>query len=397
MKYQKMILWAMSLPMMAYRRVNLQVINKQCLSQKWKWAIDRFLVIGGLLVVQWGHAQTQITLKPVKFEINSPSFYIQEVIDGRKNKQNIGYTKNNLDEKIAVELTPEAPKAIQTFVNQSLVQTSQTKPVLLQILYLQVKEAQTSTSEVTARAEIKLAFYEKEQSKLKRIYTTEHYEDEVFAISRKAEIAGTHERRIRSLLEHCLVKFAEEKQAKRLVPEYLDPKMLHEPSGVDELVITKDFPLGHWHHLVTFKRSMGHHTQGWQLSYIGFSDKEEVIVPFIFSLGQSQVKEATTQGSEYRMMDAYTLSFGSQVYIKLLPNIYANVTLNVPVGVEILRDRQGQNSQNFLIGIGSRQGIMYIPRSALGLVLGASVFQRLQTSRIFNTDWGFAFEVGIKF
>ena len=245
MKYQKMILWAMSLPMMAYRRVNLQVINKQCLSQKWKWAIDRFLVIGGLLVVQWGHAQTQITLKPVKFEINSPSFYIQEVIDGRKNKQNIGYTKNNLDEKIAVELTPEAPKAIQTFVNQSLVQTSQTKPVLLQILYLQVKEAQTSTSEVTARAEIKLAFYEKEQSKLKRIYTTEHYEDEVFAISRKAEIAGTHERRIRSLLEHCLVKFAEEKQAKRLVPEYLDPKMLHEPSGVDELVITKDKPLGH--------------------------------------------------------------------------------------------------------------------------------------------------------
>lgn len=356
-----------------------------------------YLVVFWLAFLQFGYAQVHITLQPSQAKVELPSFYIQKVVDSRKDKQSIGYTKNGLDEKVVIQLKPSVFKAIQKFVNQTLVYKPQATPIILQVLYLQVKEEQTSTSEITARGEIKLVFYKKESAGLKKIYAIEHYQDKVFAVSSQSEIIGTHEKRIRSLLEYCLAKFSEAIQAQRLTSEYVDFQVLSKPSTVDKLTITKDKPLGHWHNLVTFKRSMGHHTQGWQVSYIGFSDREEVIVPFIFSLGQSQIKDATTRGSEYRVIDAYTLSFGTQLYVKLIPNVYANVTLNIPVGLEILRDRQEKRSQNFLIGIGSKQGLMYIPRSPLGLVLGASVYQRLQTSRIYNTDWGFELEIGIKF
>ncbi|HAS47356.1 MAG TPA: hypothetical protein DCS93_43165 [Microscillaceae bacterium] len=355
------------------------------------------LIIFGWATPQLGYTQVRIVLKPSQWKVDAPSFYIQEVVDGRKDPQNIGYTKNGLDEKVAIKLSPDLSKAIQVFVNQSLVKNPEAAPITLQVLYLKLKEEQTSTSEVTARAEIKLAFYEKEATRLKRIYVIEHYEDEVFPTSGKSRILDAQEKRIRGLLEHCLTKFGEERETERLKTEYVDPKVLDKPSTIDQLEITKGKSLGHWHNLITFKRSMGHHTQGWQVSYIGFSNREEIIVPFIFSLGQSQTKEATIRGSEYRVVDAYTFSFGSQVYIQLLPNFYANVTLNIPIGIEMLRDRQEKRSQNFLIGIGSKQGLMYIPKSSLGLVLGGGVYQRLQTSRMFSTDWGFELSIGIKF
>ncbi|WP_045113688.1 hypothetical protein [Microscilla marina] len=355
------------------------------------------IVISWLMVVQFATAQVQITLKPAQFYIASPSFYIKKVVDSRKDKQSIGYTKDVLDEKVAIKLNPEVPKAIQIFVNQSLVPTPQATPIILQVLYLQVKEEQTSNSEITARAEIKLAFYEKEQGKLKKNFSIEHYEDQVFATSAQSRIAGSQEKRIRNLLEHCLKKFAEERKAKRLTAEYVPPKVLSEPSAVHGLAITKNKPLGQWHNLLTFKRSAGLHTQGWRVSYVGFSDREEITVPFMFSLGQSQVKETTINGAEYRVIDAYTFGFGTQVYIKLFSNLYANVALNVPVGLEVLRDRQEKRSHNFLIGVGSKQGLMYIPKSSLGIVVGGSIFQQLQTSRVFSTNWGFELEIGIKF
>lgn len=350
-----------------------------------------------LLLAQFGYAQVQITLKPTKFDLGSPSFYIQEVVDSRQDQQNIGYTKNDLDEKVNIQLKPEVPQAIQAFVNHSLEQAPNATPVILQILYLQVKEEQTSTEEITARAEIKLVFYEKEASQLKKIYTIEHYEDKVFATSAQADIAGSQEQSIRNLLVHCLQKFAEAKKAERLTAEYVRPQVLNEVSKVNSLRITKNKSLGKWHNLITFKKNEGYHTQGWQVSYIGFSDREEVIVPFVFSLGQSQTREATIKGAEYRVIDAYTLSLGGQVYLKLFSNLYANVTLNVPIGLEVLRDKQENRSQNFLIGLGSKQGLMYIPKSPLGIVLGASVFQQAQTSRVFKTNWGFELEIGIKF
>lgn len=355
------------------------------------------IVLAYLLVAQFGYAQVQISLKPIKFDLSSASFYIQEVVDSRKDQQNIGYTKDALEEKVAIRLEPTLPKAIQTFINQSLVPTPKASPVILQILYLQVKEEQTTHEQITARAEVKLAFYEKEHTKLKKIYSIEHYKDDVFATSAQASIAGSQEQRIRHLLEHCLRKFAEARKAQQLTTQYVSPQVLSEPSTIDQLNITKNKPLGQWHHVITYKKKLGHHTQGWQVSYIGFSDREEITVPFMFSLGQSQVREATIKGAEYRVIDAYTMSLGGQVYIKLFSDLYANMTLSVPVGLEVLRDRQEKSSQNFLIGIGSKQGLMYIPKSSLGVVLGASVFQQAQTSRLFRTNWGFELEIGIKF
>ncbi len=50
-----------------------------------------------------------------------------------------------------------------------------------------------------------------------------------------------------------------------------------------------------------------------------------------------------------------------------------------------------------IIGLISNQGIKVIPWKAIGLVLGLSVFETIQTSKVYKTNLGFALELRVNF
>jgi hypothetical protein len=77
--------------------------------------------------------------------------------------------------------------------------------------------------------------------------------------------------------------------------------------------------------------------------------------------------------------------------------LYADVGVSVPIGMEILRDLNNKKSNNFLIGIGANQGVKIIPWQDFGIVIGAGLFQRFETSKVHNMNVGFELELGINF
>lgn len=355
-------------------------------------------LLGLILLTQTGFSQVEIILQKQSFEVGSRTFYISKVIDSRKQKDNIGYTKNNLDEKVAIRLVSGTTTAIQSFIDHSLSPKTGHAPVIMQVHYLKVKEEQSSVAEITTRGEIKLVFYEQDKAGLKQVYAIEHYEDEVFEEARQTDILNAQAKKVQRLLEHCLKSFAEERRIQKTTVKYVNPEVLRKPSDIETLTITEKKPLGKWHNLLMYERIWGHHTEGWRVSYVGFSDQNpDFIIPFTFSFGRSQTKEATNKNSEYQAVDDFTFDFGVQFYTKLFVGLYADLALQVPIGLEKLKDRQNKTSNNFLLGAKAYQGIMFIPNTSLGITFGAGIFQRVQTSKIYRTNWGGELKMGIKF
>ncbi len=342
-------------------------------------------------------AQTQIQLSSESFHIANREFYITEVIDGRKNKNNIGYTRNWSDKKTDITLEPNMVTAIQNFADLSLPYDSNLTPIILKVLYLNVKEERISISKKTARAEIKLGFYKEDALGLKKVFEIEHYEDHDFGDFSDEEISDIYEKRIRNVLIHCFNEFSQKEWKNEKSDTYVNRQTLANPSEFEKLSITKRDPLLKWTNIISYKRIRGKHTEGWGISYIGFSENKKLILPFIYSFDKYRIKPGSLKNSNYESANYFTPSFGIEFYYKLFPRVYTNISLQVPVGIERLRDNNGKKSNNFIIGIASSQGLLFIPKSDFGLVFGAGIYQKAQTSKIYKTDFGVEFTVGIKF
>ena len=71
--------------------------------------------------------------------------------------------------------------------------------------------------------------------------------------------------------------------------------------------------------------------------------------------------------------------------------------MNVPIGYEELEDIGGDESFNFIIGVGASQGIRIIPWENFGVMIGADFLQQFQTSKVYRRDLGFELMLGVNF
>jgi hypothetical protein len=150
--------------------------------------------------------------------------------------------------------------------------------------------------------------------------------------------------------------------------------------------------------MLTYKRLSDKYNEGWNVAYTGFSDHEkDLIIPFVLSYGQSRAKSNIVQERGYSSVDSYAFGFGFNGFLKISHGFYLDIGVNVPIGMEVLRDLQEKKSNNFLIGLGASQGVKIIPWKDFGIVIGAGIFQRWQTSKVINRNFGFQLELGFNF
>ena len=69
--------------------------------------------------------------------------------------------------------------------------------------------------------------------------------------------------------------------------------------------------------------------------------------------------------------------------------------LNVGLGNEKLTDFSFQETNRFLAGLQTSQGLLYISKSKFGFALGLGVFEKLSTSKIYSFDFDIMFSLGI--
>ncbi|TYA71954.1 hypothetical protein [Seonamhaeicola marinus] len=151
-----------------------------------------------------------------------------------------------------------------------------------------------------------------------------------------------------------------------------------------------------WFDTFNYKKTFSKNYNGWKVSYIGFNDSDtDFILPFELSFGQNKAKTKALNRKGYESLDTYNISPGFNGLIKITSGFYLELGLNASIGLEVLKDLNNTKSKNFLIGLSSNQGIKIIPWKEFGLVFGASVFETIQTSKVYKTNLGFAFELGV--
>jgi len=339
-------------------------------------------------------SQTTIDLKKVPFEIKNQNFYIDNVIDDRQ-ELHLGVIEDNSNKKVKLRFENGTVTTIKYFMDAALPKTVDRVPITLRINSLKIEEAQTNIAKRTARVYVELYFYAENGEEL---YKVVHYEDQVFPVSNLTEIFETHEQRVRAALEYCLWSFINAKKA-NTTNNLIKDGMLDNTSSTKEASTFENYvPLGKWFNMLTFKRVTDKYNEGWNVAYTGFSDSEkDLIIPFAIGYGQSSSKSDIVQERGYSSVDSYALGFGFNGFIKITPGVYVDLGLNAPIGMEVLRDLEDKKSTNFLIGISANQGVKIIPWKDFGIVIGAGVFQRWQTSKVINRNFGFQLELGINF
>ncbi|MBW1299009.1 hypothetical protein [Aquimarina litoralis] len=153
-----------------------------------------------------------------------------------------------------------------------------------------------------------------------------------------------------------------------------------------------------WYDIFNFRKLYSNNYIGWKASYIGFTDSDDdFIIPLEISFGQTKAKPHILARKGYKVADAYNISPGFNGLLKIHPGVYLELGLNVPIGIEKLVNLEDQKSHRFLVGLSANQGIKIIPWKNYGIVMGISVFQNVQTSRVYKTNFGFGLELGVNF
>ncbi|MEM1134628.1 MAG: hypothetical protein AAGI07_02230, partial [Bacteroidota bacterium] len=243
-----------------------------------------------------------------------------------------------------------------------------------------------------ARVHIALEFLEKNNDELKHLFSIQHIEDQVFGLANKKVLYETHEKRIRAALEYCMLAFLDNYKKNNQ-----DPSSHH--FTVPEANLKIDTRLGDWFNLLTIKGMRSSYFEGYGISYTGFVDsKKGLIRPYETSFEVTWARPGIA--AENGFNDVNSFVFRPELYFfykRLTRGVYASVSTNVPIGYEILEDFEGQNSFNFVIGIGASQGIRVIPWKKKGVVFGADFFQQFETSEVYRTDYGLELVLGINF
>ena len=355
----------------------------------------RLLILLFTLTTLPATAQEVVTLKAIPFSpAVSENIHVASVSDTRTTKR-LGIQENLTAEKVELFLKEEAQQAVKAFYALSFSKDSTSTPIHIEIKALNVQESKRRMNDGiarVARAHVSLVFFEKQDGLLVETFSIKHNEDEVFDLANRAALYATHEKRIRAALEYCMHAFLNDYQATKNDTRNPD----YQPKKENNKIEVK---LGQWFSLITLKGMRSTYFEGYGISYTGFVDsKKGLIRPYEASFEVTWARRDVAAENGYSDVNAYV--FRPELYFfykKLFPGAYATLSANVPVGFEILENLEGNNSVNFVIGVGASQGLRFIPWEKNGLVFGVDFFQQLETSRIYNFDLGVEVVLGINF
>ncbi|EAR12925.1 hypothetical protein PI23P_09865 [Polaribacter irgensii 23-P] len=104
------------------------------------------------------------------------------------------------------------------------------------------------------------------------------------------------------------------------------------------------------------------YAKSWNIACAKFADREENLMLFfyIISYGQSRAISNVVRQRGYRTVDCYLIGFVFNGFIKKIPGLYVDLGLNVPIGMEVLKDIAEKKFKNFLIGLCANQGVKLI-------------------------------------
>ncbi|MEM1123278.1 MAG: hypothetical protein AAGJ18_22750, partial [Bacteroidota bacterium] len=340
--------------------------------------------------------QEFVSLRSVPFTtFNELNIHVEAVIDERVVK-NLGNYKNINGALTELAFLSGAENSIKEFFSHTFSKNRLSDAIIIKIRSLNLQSSKRRMNDgvvAVARTHIELVFCKKENDELKELYSIKHNEDGVFSLYDKQGLQATHEERIRAALEYCMHRFMEKyPQLKESVETMANFEMLKENKDTE-------VRLGQWVNLVTAKGMQSRYFQGYGITYTGFVDsKKGLIRPYELSFEVTWARDEAAAENGY--LDINSFVFRPELYFiykRLFKGVYATTSANIPLGYELLEDLEGDNSFNFVVGVGASQGLRIIPWQRKGIAIGADFFQQFETSKVYRFDYGIEIVLGVNF
>jgi hypothetical protein len=342
-------------------------------------------------------AQNEIVvIKNSLLRLPNQQFYLQGVLDGRTEKSDIGFiTKGPFNKRIPAKFSGSLEDAFFSYLNFALSKDSTKTPIVMKVMNFQISEREDGTDEI-GKAELQVIFYVSDKEKLAKVFQTEAVAEE-----KGADISLSHERRIRKVLESVLMSF--NNSAWKETPLNYEPLSIVKSQANDSKKIGDYSSKKKWESLFTGHGAFGNNAEGWGVSYYGFNIKESGGWFLTYSLSYDiyTIDPGLIIRKGYTSADLNYGKIGAGVMRRIGEDFHFAFNALVPIGTEKLTQNLTTGSiletNNIVFGFEPQQCFYFMTKSKVSLVLGAGIYERFTTSKVYNFDIGLRIEAGIKF
>lgn len=321
-----------------------------------------------------------IALRDTPPDSTIAGFFIKKVVDSRPATDSIGYLFIGAQSrKVPVDLARGLTNAFSNYLDRAVPRDAGDLPVIMGVDELWLPPT-PSGADQELEVVLQASFYQQR----------ERYK--VLLFKTRVSVSGKEpsEALIRQALNQVLDEFSNTDWDN---PEAGTP--VTEDQLKQRLDQQKIVPLN----LLLAGYAAGDNAEGWKFSYYRSSKSSHKGWFFPWRLGGEflQIEDQPFARSGIVKARLNYGMFGICPFREITDRVYINLDFMLLVGAESLTDRLARQSTNLLLGLAPKQSLYFIPNSRFGPVIGFGLYQRLLTSEVYQSDFGFQVEAGFKF
>jgi hypothetical protein len=162
---------------------------------------------------------------------------------------------------------------------------------------------------------------------------------------------------------------------------------------------TNNSAIEDWRNIVLVSRVEGTNTTGVHFEYLQNRNQwwGDWLVPWVFRFQSTELRDKTFNKTNYQTASVAQLTVGVNGYKPLTDSLLLNLDGGVVIGNEKLTSFSSAYSERVFVGLSLFQGILFVPRINVPIVLKAGIYEEVLSSKLYNFDVGVKIGVGLMF
>lgn len=162
---------------------------------------------------------------------------------------------------------------------------------------------------------------------------------------------------------------------------------------------TNNSAIEDWRNIVLVSRVEGTNTTGVHFEYLQNRNQwwGNWLVPWVFRFQSTELRDKTFNKTNYQTASVAQLTVGVNGYKPLTDSLLLNLDGGVVIGNEKLTSFSSAYSERVFVGLSLFQGILFVPRINVPIVLKAGIYEEVLNSKLYNFDVGVKIGVGLMF
>jgi hypothetical protein len=154
-----------------------------------------------------------------------------------------------------------------------------------------------------------------------------------------------------------------------------------------------------WRNIVLVSKASGSNTKGVHFEYLQNRNHQwgDWLLPWAFRFQSTELRDKAFNKTNYRTASVAQLTVGVNGYKPLTDTLLLNLDGGVIIGNEKLTRFSNAYTERVFVGLSLFQGVMFVPKISVPIVLKAGVYEEVLNSKLYTFDIGVKIGLGIRF